>query len=542
MSRDASIESHNPWDADDEPRFSVLDRGLVIPLVVGRWVAATAAVLIAVLIRFLGLDRFPYSVTEADIALTAHNLVHGESVPDDLLGMPFAIDWTALFFFAGGSADSVGRIAMATAGVITVLGMLASGRWLGSRNATAAALIVALSPTMVAASRRIDGGILLVTLSFIIVATILHGRGRDTLAWPTIAGAATGLLIVTHPLGIPAAALAWIGNYLLDRPRKVARRDAMLAGLAAGIGTLILTTTAMLTRPASFSASVGEVLGSLWSDHVSEIGSRWYMPAFNLILNEPIVVVLALVAGFASQERVLVRSIATWFFTALIVVSLLGDVGTPGYAIVTLPLVLLAGIGVSHLVDRLPWESMRRGTGVLYIGALLLMAAAVVSLLGLITAGVSDDTGDWLLRFALIVIVAILPLSFAISTIGSRVSGNRLVLVLSATLILLSVLYDPVSRAGSVGAAGRARRPAQRGCDQRVDSCGRLPTREVVARPDIESAQFDRPNRRSRLTNRARPRHRPTVRMVLSRLSEPDGLRSGHRDRPARRRSRTAFR
>ncbi len=218
---------------------------------------------------------------------------------------------------------------MATAGVLAVLGILWSGHWLGGRNATAAAFLAAMSPTLVAASRRIDGGILLVALSVAIVTPILYGRGRDTLAWPAIAGAATGLLVVAHPLGIPAAALAWIGNYLLDRPRKVARRDAMLAGLAAGIGAVVLSTTVLLSRPGSFAASLGEMFSLLWDDHVSEIGSSWYMPTFNLILNEPILIVLALIAGFASHERVLVRSVATWFFTALIVVSLLGMSARP---------------------------------------------------------------------------------------------------------------------------------------------------------------------------------------------------------------------
>jgi len=434
-----TLESNEAWEVDDAHE-SVLDRGIEIPLALGRWVAAAFAIVVAILLRFLGLDRFALSAAEADIALSAHNLVRGESVPDELFGMPFAIDWTALFFFAGGSTDSVGRIAMATGGVLAIFGILWSSNWLGSRTATAAATLAALSPTFVAASRRIDGGILLVTLSIVIVASVLYGRGRVSLAWPAIAGAATGLLVVAHPLGIPAAALAWIGNYLLDRPRQVARRDAMLVGLAAGIGALVLSTTALLSRPGAFAGSVGEVLSLLWSDHVSEIGARWYMPTFNLILNEPILIVLALVAGFASRERILVRSIATWFFTALFVISLLGDVGMPGYAIVTLPLVLLAGIGTIHLIERLPWGMFKSGPATLYVGAIILMALAAVSLLGLITGGVSDDTSDWLLRFVLIVVVAILPLSFAITSIGSRVSGDRLVLILSSALVLLSLL------------------------------------------------------------------------------------------------------
>jgi DNA-binding beta-propeller fold protein YncE len=166
------------------------------------------------------------------------------------------------------------------------------------------------------------------------------------------------------------------------------------------------------------------------------------MPSGWLTTSSP--VAAPAMAGQASESRPRPNrtdaTIATWFFTALIFVSLLGNVGTPGYAIVTLPLVLLAGIGVSHLIERMPWEAVRRGTATLYMGSVLLMAIAVVSLLGLITSGVSDDTGDWLLRFALIVIVAILPLSFAITSIGSRLTGDRLMLVLATALVLLSIL------------------------------------------------------------------------------------------------------
>ncbi|HYI14812.1 MAG TPA: hypothetical protein VEX37_05450, partial [Thermomicrobiales bacterium] len=102
MSRDATLESHDPWDANEDGRQSMLDRGIEVPLAASRWIASVAAVLVAILLRFLGLDRFALSVAEAEIALAAHNLVHGGPVPDDLYGMPFTIDWTALFFFGGG--------------------------------------------------------------------------------------------------------------------------------------------------------------------------------------------------------------------------------------------------------------------------------------------------------------------------------------------------------------------------------------------------------------------------------------------------------
>jgi DNA-binding beta-propeller fold protein YncE len=440
LSHYVTLENHEAWETPDDASPPILDRTLDIPLAAGRWIAAVVAITAALLLRFLGLDRFPFSAAEAELALTAHQLVRGELVSNDLAGAPFTVEWTALFLFGGGTADSIARIAMAAAGVLAILALLSLGRWVGPRVAVAAAMLAAMSPTLVAASRRIDGGILLVALSLAVVATGLRAGLDRGLRWPILCGVASGALLLAGPLGIPAAALAWLAVFVLSRRAHVPTGTELLAGVAALGITLVTVATALLSRPRSLPASIAELLEQLWDLHLAEIGSGWYMPAFNAILNEPILIALAVVALASPSRRGLARSLALWLMASAVVMSLLGNTGTAGYALVTLPLALLAGAGAVDIVERLSWESFRRGPALLYVGAVLLMAAAVVSLIGLVSGGATDDRAEWLLRFALVVLVAVLPLSLALTAIGARVRGDRLMLVLVAGLVVLGAI------------------------------------------------------------------------------------------------------
>lgn len=432
-----------PWDAgeDDNVAYgSVLDRTLALPLAAGRWVAVAVTFVVAILLRFLGLDRWALSAAEADFALAAHDLVRGERVPAHLYGAPFTVEWTGLFLFAGGPADSVGRLAMAVAGVLAVLGTVALARWLGALWATCGAALLAASPTLVAASRRMDGGSLLVALSVALLGCAWMAREQGGRWWPAATAIATALLVLSGPMGIPAALLAWFAVFRLGVRAWQSERASLLAALAGALGSLVLVTTVFLTRPRSFTASLGELLSRFWHQHLSEAGTRAYMPAFNLILNEPLLLILAVVALVAAPQRARVRDAAMWFFVTFVVVSLLGDVGTPGYALTVLPLGLLAGLGAAYLVERLPWFMFRRGPAAVYVIALLLTAAAVASLFGLITAGVGSDTTEWVLKLLLIIGVGLLPLALTLTNVGRRLLGDRGVLVLAAALVLVCAL------------------------------------------------------------------------------------------------------
>jgi DNA-binding beta-propeller fold protein YncE len=437
LSRDVTLENDEPWDVSEELEPTLLNRALVLPVSSARWITVALTLVAATLVRFLGLNRWPLESHEADLALGAWNLVNGNSTSNHLFGAPFTLEWSGLFIFAGGADDAISRIGFASAGVLAVIGCLWLGRWLGTRVGVAAALLVALSPTMVASSRTIDGGALLILLSIAVLGAGLTSLSSRGIGWPVATGVALALLVLTGPLGIPAALLAILGIFLIGRDEGRPGTEALLVGIASALTTVVLITTALLTRPGSLPASIGELFSRLWDEHLANIGSHFYMPAFNLMLNEPLLIVLAIVAVVASPRRELARALGIWTVTAFMLMSLIASDTSAGYAIVALPLALLAAVGAIHLMDRLPWWSFRRGPALLYAISVLLTLAAIFSLIGLVTGGVGDDTVEWLLRFALIVLVGVLPLSLALSALGARLRGDRLLLVLSALLVIV---------------------------------------------------------------------------------------------------------
>ncbi|HUG14913.1 MAG TPA: NHL repeat-containing protein [Thermomicrobiales bacterium] len=436
MSQDTTVEHHDELGPIPVPPASLLDRPLTMPRASTAGIAAALALVAALLLRFTGLDRWPLTVMEANIAQSAHDIVRGTGGVDHLFGAPAVVGWVSLLFFAGWPADSVARVAMAVAGLLAVVLVLSQRRSLGGGALWGAALI-ATAPTLIVASRRLDGGSLMVLLTLCVVGCAYRSPRSTSLTWPSLAGVSTALLILSGPLGIPAAALAWLAVLLLFERASTPRAEALGAGAAAGLGTAVLVSTVFLTRPGSFAAAHGELLSRFWGDHLSRVGQQGWLPAFNIILNEPLLVTLALVAVLAAPDRRLSRALAIWFLAAFTLMTLLGDVSVAGYALAVLPLALLAGVGMAHVLGRLPWRKVRRGDAVLYVAAVLLMLAAAISLVGLLTGGTSGGARDWLMQFELVVIVGVLPLSVAIALLGQRLTGDRLVLVLAAALLLL---------------------------------------------------------------------------------------------------------
>ncbi|MBA2451909.1 MAG: hypothetical protein H0V47_01970, partial [Chloroflexia bacterium] len=164
------------------------------------------------------------------------------------------------------------------------------------------------------------------------------------------------------------------------------------------------------------------------------------VPLFNLIVNEPILIVLAVVGLVASSQRALARALGLWTLSALVIVSLLGNTGIAGHGLVVLPLALLAGVGAAYLVHQIPWNLVRTGPAALYVLAFLVLFFALTSLIGLVTPDNGLAGAAWILRFLLIAIVVVLPLAVGISYLGARLTGHRMMLVLTTMLLLLSVV------------------------------------------------------------------------------------------------------
>lgn len=433
------IDREEQWRAA-AAHDSVLDQRISLTLTAGRWIAVVAALVFAGLLRLPGLDRWALSASEAATALAARDLVLGNDIPNDLLGRPFVVEWTALFMFLGDSVDSVARISAAVAGLAIIVLTLRLGRWVSPAAAAAAAILIALSPTMVATSRRIDGGSLLVLLTLAIIGCGLVAGERRSALWPVLAGISAALLVLSGSLGIPALLLAGFALYLFLRPTGVpAGSTAAFSGLAF-LATYVLFSTVLFTRPAGLWSATAEIFSQLFSNHLANAGDRFHVPLFNIVINEPVLIVLAIVGLVASSQRALARALGLWTLATLVIVSLLGDTGLIGHALIVLPLALLAGVGGARLIQRIPWRSIRTGPGALYMLAFLLLFFAMTSLIGLVTPDNGLAGAAWIFRFVLIAAFVVLPLAVGISYLGPRLMGQRLVLILSTVLVLLSVL------------------------------------------------------------------------------------------------------
>jgi len=216
----------------------------VEPARASTW-AVGAIVLVAVLARFVALDRVPGNVQadEGDRAASAIDVIDGVAP-----GGTFESGWfyvsmvyfrvLALFFEAFGVGVTQGRLLNAVSGVV-LFGAVA---WIGFRHfsrrvAFVALALAAVSPIALQFSRTIAESGVCAALLAVSLAASLEG-GRTGRAWPfAVAGLAGGLSFYTY-----ASARAWpfaaAGTFLVlcltqrRRPRPVLRGAAVATAAA----------------------------------------------------------------------------------------------------------------------------------------------------------------------------------------------------------------------------------------------------------------------------------------------------------------------
>lgn len=433
-----------PLDHEETPappaERGALDWTLSLPALSFAWLAGAATLMLAAALRLPELDRWALSAPEADVALAARNMVLGNDYPVNLLGAPALMEWTALYLFSGASVDTVARMGTVVMGIASVALILALGRWLGQWQALAAALLTALSPSLIVAGRRLDGGALLVCFSLLLLLALLRAREQQGFFWPGLAGIAAGVLLMAGPLGLPALLLVALAFYLLAGPAKAPPRGSWIAAALGLLGTVVLLGTVLLTRPRALPESLAETFRLLWNDHLGALGERFYMPAFNLILNEPLLIALGAVALAVSRRAPRTRALAVWSLAAFLFASLFNGAEPAAYALVALPLVLLAGQGLVMVVERMARLEGRSREAVIYGLFIILLGFAFLSLAGLVTGPVQRSTSDTVARFVLVVGVAVIPLGLGLAMLGRRLAGARLWLLLTTALLVLVAL------------------------------------------------------------------------------------------------------
>lgn len=430
-----------------EPPVSLLDRRVSLATISWEAIGWLAAVLVAAVVRLVERTTWPLSVGEAEIASDALALVTGGTLSAAAWMHPLLVQLDALGLFLFGVSDGIVRLLPAVAGLASLLLLLPLRHWIGRGSALAAAFVLALSPTLAFTSRVVDGGGLLVAGSLLVIVLLLRHLSQPSIGSAVGAGVAAGLLLLSGPLGWIALPLAVGAAIAMTRMPSSASRD--WSGVALGfLLTLIVLSTFFFTHPDGFADFLRISLSALWDDHLATAGASWWMTPLVLIVDELLALALALFAVWIvvmAPERLPfgalrpVRALLGWTVVAIAVTTLVGGHGAPLYALAVLPLVLLAGVGLGSLVERIIWDEVWRGWGIALLVAIFLTFAALLSLFNTLAARPSDRLA-WMATVAILVLLVVTPLVLATVWIARRLLQPALSFVGLAAVLLLTGL------------------------------------------------------------------------------------------------------
>ena len=423
----------------EETRAEPLREGVTIEAL------AYAAILsLAAILRLVNLAAAPLTTSEAGQALAAFN-----GAPLPLGGSPLLYAINQIVFGLTGTSlgDAGARIAPALIGTLAVLLPWLFRKSIGQWGARAASLALAISPTVVFASRLIDGqfsaaALLLAALGFGLRYGESHQHGDLNRA-----AVAIGLALTSGPGAVTSLIVIGLGILMTyrwltseeDRARfadlrhdSAALRQAAMWGAAA---MLVVGSTVLLNLGGL--RGVPEVL-SAWLAAWSATDTIGPLQLFQVLLvYEPLIVWAGLAGLIVSIRRMTSTTVVlgVWSIGALLIA-----LGQPGRQVVDLtpallPLALLAGLAAQRLIEALT----ERGAWGLE-GAIWLIAAPLVGYLAVTLSGYA--TGHNIIGSAQIMGQTLSPLaSFAVLlTILTLIVGGVFSLAMGA---------GPVLRAGA---------------------------------------------------------------------------------------------
>ncbi len=276
--------------------------------------------LLAAVLRLAGLGIAPLSSAEAVQALAAYGAAHGGGIPPEartLSPLLFHVNILLFALFHGG--DGLARLFPALCGVGLTLTPLLLRRYLGRWGALGSGLLLALSPTLLALSRTLDGPIPAALGIMLLVGAVARFLDSWRSAWIPLGGVGLALALTAGPTGwglllglvLALAAGLWVWREQVPWVWPMVR-PALKRGLAAFAGGLFVFGMGLGLHPAGLAAT-GEQFLRWLSPEAASVGDR----INPVLLSEP----LLLVAGLGGAALALARRHGMgllWLFWAVV--------------------------------------------------------------------------------------------------------------------------------------------------------------------------------------------------------------------------------
>lgn len=461
---------------------SLLDRPIA-NLSIGWFAIATAVILLgAFLLRFLLLDAYTLTQRESAWAYSAWSFYVGEPMPggESLpLTAPLFLILEALSFFLFGVTEAIARALPAIAGIGMVALILPLRPFFSRASIIGMMVLIALSPALVFASRTVNPAVLVAFFAVLaVVSTLRSGLRRDAggVGWPFALGVAVGGMFASGPAGISAILAAGSGLVIATMSnsgrredgyrdpvregfRAIARDQSSILALMSGFaGTLVLAFTRLLSDPAAIEGILTTFSdwGRMMATETSETPTQFFLYA--VLLYEVLAVVFAVVAvtsaprdGRASDgSRTLQPTVfLAWFVASLLLHSLAAGRQPEHTVLIALPLVMLGGVGVGRMAERIPWRSLattRAGLVPIALFGLVIGMFAVVTLIARSNDSEAALPGEpsWIVQVGFVLLVVVVPLGILVvrellSSRGPRYVGWAALLVLATILGIYTV-------------------------------------------------------------------------------------------------------
>ena len=342
---------------------------------------------IALGVRLLNVDGNPLQPSESVLALDSWRILHHDGI--QVGASPLLVYANTVLFLLLGSTDAVARSLSVFAGWLTVLSPLLLRRQLGRFGTFGASVLLAVSPTLVFASRSIDPSMLSVSLCIVIAVAILRYL-EDWSTTPLVfAAVGLALLVMSGPLMVTflivgaTFGVLWVSRYAqrflpMTNPKSSSHhavgislngsvepsRDVLRkVGLAFGL-TFLPVATALGTNLEGIGESVSAPVAA-WASAFSGVAPHpaWLFPAI-LVGYEPWALIFG-VAGavLALRQRWFTGAFLSWWFSVGLVLLILSDGHDANWAaFVVVPLGILAGYAIEALVreysSATPWKRL----------------------------------------------------------------------------------------------------------------------------------------------------------------------------------------
>lgn len=420
---------------------SPLDRRLDLGRLGWFGIWSAVVMVIAVGLRFVKLDAYVLSQREGDWAFDAWSLYTGKPLPSGQsvpLVSPLFVLLESGMYFLFGVTDAIARSGGVTVGIGLVALVFAFRPWLSRPAVLGMGILAALSPTLVFASRTIDPAILIVFFALVAVLSVLRAGLPNSVhgsLWAAILGGSIAAMFASGPEGISAIVAVAVG--LVVAAASDGKRDAsgrqgpVSAGLSvivrnpralmAALGAVVVVTLLAFSRLLS-DASALEGVGTTFGDwgrmmatQTSTTPTQFFLYA--ALLYELLAVVFAIVALTNSSEepesgprRLQPTLFVAWMVTALVLQSLASGRQPDQTVLVTLPLILLGGIGLGRLLESMQWSTLfTHRSGLLLVSSFGL----AIGLIGVVTLiARANDPGQvnnspWLRVFFILLVVVV---------------------------------------------------------------------------------------------------------------------------------------